>query len=98
MRVAPVDAIGQVRLDEYELLFNARTRLVSSTHVSNALGTVTPAREMVAIARRHGALSLGDGAQAVLFGVKAKASEAARAADGTFANATRVVDPKPSYA
>ncbi|MET0284738.1 MAG: family 2A encapsulin nanocompartment cargo protein cysteine desulfurase [Polyangiales bacterium] len=65
LKVAPVDATGQVRLDEYERLFTPRTRLVSFTHVSNALGTVTPAREMVAIAHRYGARVLVDGAQAV---------------------------------
>jgi cysteine desulfurase/selenocysteine lyase len=42
-----------------------RTRIVSFSHVSNALGTITPAREMVAMAHRHGALVLVDGAQAV---------------------------------
>jgi len=63
--VAPVDDTGQIILEEYEKLINPRTRLVSFTQVSNALGTVTPAREMVAIARRHGARVLVDGAQAV---------------------------------
>ncbi|HEX5657937.1 MAG TPA: family 2A encapsulin nanocompartment cargo protein cysteine desulfurase, partial [Polyangiales bacterium] len=65
VKVAPVDETGQVRLDEYERLFTGRTRLVSFTHVSNALGTVTPAREMVAIAHRYGARVVVDGAQAV---------------------------------
>ncbi len=65
LKVAPVDETGQVRLDEYERLFTARTRLASITHVSNALGTVTPVREMVAIAHRYGARVLVDGAQAV---------------------------------
>jgi cysteine desulfurase / selenocysteine lyase len=65
VKVAPVDETGQVRLDEYERLFTPRTRLVSFTHVSNALGTVTPAREMTAIAHRYGAKVLVDGAQAV---------------------------------
>ena len=65
IRVAPIDDDGQVLLDEYEKLLNPRTRLVSLAHVSNALGTVTPAAEMVAIAHRHGARVLVDGAQAV---------------------------------
>jgi cysteine desulfurase / selenocysteine lyase len=65
LRVAPIDDTGQILLDEYERLFTPRTRLVSLAHVSNALGTVTPVREMVAIAHRHGALALVDGAQAV---------------------------------
>ena len=65
LRVAPVDDRGDIILEAYEKLLGPRTRLVSLTQVSNALGTVTPAREMVAIARRHGATVLGDGAQAV---------------------------------
>jgi len=65
IRVAPIDDDGQVLLDEYEKLLNPRTRLVSLAHVSNALGTVTPAAEMVAMAHRHGARVLVDGAQAV---------------------------------
>jgi cysteine desulfurase/selenocysteine lyase len=63
--VAPVDSTGQVILEEYEKLFSRRTRLAAVTQVSNALGTITPAREMVEIAHRHGALALVDGAQAV---------------------------------
>lgn len=65
IRVAPVDDLGQVRLDEYQKLFNSRTRFVSFTHVSNALGTVTPAKEMIEIARRHNVKVLLDGAQSV---------------------------------
>jgi cysteine desulfurase / selenocysteine lyase len=65
LRVAPVDDTGQILLEEYERLFSPRTRLVSLTHVSNALGTITPVREMIAIAHRHGARVLVDGAQAV---------------------------------
>ena len=66
LRVAPVDDRGQVILEEYEKLLGPRTRLVSLTQVSNALGTVTPAKDMVAMAHRHGAHVLVDGAQAVL--------------------------------
>ncbi|XXR75737.1 family 2A encapsulin nanocompartment cargo protein cysteine desulfurase [Sorangium sp. So ce394] len=65
LRVAPVDDRGQVILEEYEKLLGPRTRIVSLTQVSNALGTITPAREMVAMAHRHGARVLVDGAQAV---------------------------------
>ena len=65
LRVAPVDDRGQVILEEYEKLINPRTRLVAFSQVSNALGTVVPAREMVEIAHRHGARVLIDGAQAV---------------------------------
>jgi cysteine desulfurase/selenocysteine lyase len=65
LRVAPIDDHGQVLLHEYERLFNARTKLVAFTQVSNALGTITPAQEMTAIAHRYGARVLVDGAQAV---------------------------------
>ncbi|HTU64104.1 MAG TPA: family 2A encapsulin nanocompartment cargo protein cysteine desulfurase, partial [Polyangiales bacterium] len=65
LRVAPIDDSGQVILEEYEKLFNPRTRLASFTHVSNALGTIAPVREMVEIAHRYGALTLVDGAQSV---------------------------------
>jgi cysteine desulfurase/selenocysteine lyase len=65
LRVVPVDASGQVMLDEYEKLLGPSTRLVAFSHVSNALGTVTPAHEMVEMAHRYGARVLVDGAQAV---------------------------------
>jgi cysteine desulfurase/selenocysteine lyase len=65
LRVAPVDDRGQVILEEYEKLLGPRTRIVSFTQVSNALGTITPAAEMIEMAHRHGALALLDGAQAV---------------------------------
>lgn len=63
--VAPVDNDGQVILAEYQKLLSAKTKLVSFTQVSNALGTVTPAREMIDIAHRVGAKVLLDGAQSV---------------------------------
>ena len=63
--VAPVDHSGQVMLDEYERLLSDRTRIVAFSHVSNALGTITPAREMTELAHRYGARVLIDGAQAV---------------------------------
>ena len=63
--VAPVDDSGQVMLDEYERLLSDRTRIVAFSHVSNALGTVLPAREMTELAHRYGARVLIDGAQAV---------------------------------
>jgi cysteine desulfurase/selenocysteine lyase len=65
LRVAPVDDRGQLLVDEYEKLLGPRTRLVALTQVSNALGTITPAAELVALAHRHGAKVLVDGAQAV---------------------------------
>jgi cysteine desulfurase / selenocysteine lyase len=65
LRVIPVDDDGQVLLSDYQKLLNPRTKLVSFTQVSNALGTVTPAQEMIAMARRVGAKVLLDGAQSV---------------------------------
>jgi cysteine desulfurase / selenocysteine lyase len=65
LRVAPVDNDGQILLDEYEKLLNPNTRLVSFTQVANALGTVTPAHQMIQMAHRYGARVLLDGAQAV---------------------------------
>jgi cysteine desulfurase/selenocysteine lyase len=65
LRVAPVDDSGQVLLDEYQKLLGPKTRLVSLAQVSNALGTVTPAQQMIEMAHRYGAKVLLDGAQAV---------------------------------
>jgi cysteine desulfurase/selenocysteine lyase len=65
LRVAPVDNSGQVLFDEYEKLLGPKTRLVSIAHVSNALGTIVPVKEMTEAAHRHGARVLVDGAQAV---------------------------------
>jgi cysteine desulfurase/selenocysteine lyase len=65
LKVAPVDDRGQIKLEEYEKLLGPKTRLVALPQVSNALGTITPTKEMVAIAHRHGARVLVDGAQAV---------------------------------
>ncbi|PPE73389.1 cysteine desulfurase [Solimonas fluminis] len=65
LRVIPVDDSGQVRLDEYQKLLSDRTRIVSVTQVSNALGTIVPVREIVEMGHRAGAKVLIDGAQAV---------------------------------
>ena len=65
LRVAPIDDRGQIILEEYEKLFSPRTRLAAFAQVSNALGTITPVAEMIAIAHRYGARVLVDGAQAV---------------------------------
>jgi cysteine desulfurase / selenocysteine lyase len=65
LRVIPVDDDGQVLLDEYAKLLGPRTKLVSFTQVSNALGTVTPAKQIVAMAHSAGAKVLVDGAQSV---------------------------------
>lgn len=63
LRVIPMTDSGVLMLDEYEKLFNDRTRIVSLAHVSNVLGTVNPIKEMVRIAHAHGVPVLVDGAQ-----------------------------------
>jgi len=65
LRVIPVDDSGQVLLDEYAKLLNDRTKIVSVTQVSNALGTVVPVKQIVDMAHRAGAIALVDGAQSV---------------------------------
>jgi cysteine desulfurase/selenocysteine lyase len=64
IRVAPVNDRGELMLEEYVRLLNARTKLVCVTHVSNALGTVNPLREIIAAAHGKGIPVLVDGAQA----------------------------------
>ena len=66
LKVVPTDERGDFPLDAYEALLGPRTKLVALTHVSNALGTVTPADEIVRIAHDRGALVLLDGAQGIV--------------------------------
>lgn len=63
LRVIPITDEGELVLEEYERLFNERTRLVSITQVSNVLGTVNPVKEMIRTAHAHGVPVLVDGAQ-----------------------------------
>lgn len=63
--VVPMDDDGVLDLEGYESLLGPRTRLVSLIHVSNALGTINPVRDMVASARARGITTLVDGAQSV---------------------------------
>lgn len=65
IRVIPVDDEGNLLLDEYVKLLNSRTKLVSFTHVSNALGTITPAKTIINLAHQAGAKVLLDGAQSI---------------------------------
>lgn len=65
IRVIPMSDDGRLLPDEYERLFNERTRLVCVAHVSNVLGTVNPVRQMIATAHAHGVPVLVDGAQSV---------------------------------
>ncbi|MBQ5981011.1 MAG: cysteine desulfurase [Prevotella sp.] len=63
IRVIPMNDNGELLLDEYEQLFNEKTRMVSVAHVSNVLGTVNPVKEMIRTAHAHGVPVLIDGAQ-----------------------------------
>ncbi|MEE9475225.1 MAG: family 2A encapsulin nanocompartment cargo protein cysteine desulfurase, partial [Roseateles sp.] len=65
LRVIPVDDTGQIILSEATKLIGPKTKLLAVTQVSNALGTVVPVQELVAIAQRHGVTTLVDGAQSV---------------------------------
>ena len=64
LRVAPIDDRGELQLDAFERLLGPRTRIAAITHMSNALGTITPAREIVALARRQNVPVLLDASQA----------------------------------
>lgn len=66
LKVAPIDQSGTLLLDEFEKLLSNRTRLVAVAHVSNALGTVNPVKEIIAAAHAANAPVLLDGAQATL--------------------------------
>jgi cysteine desulfurase / selenocysteine lyase len=65
LRVAPINDAGELMLVEFERLLGMRTKIVAVPHVSNALGTVNPLRQMVELAHRHNAVVVVDGAQAV---------------------------------
>jgi cysteine desulfurase/selenocysteine lyase len=62
--VAPMDETGTLMFDEFERRLSQRTKLVAATHISNALGTVNPVREIAVAAQKVGAVTLIDGAQA----------------------------------
>jgi cysteine desulfurase/selenocysteine lyase len=64
IRVVPVNDKGELEVDEYEKLFNERTKFVGLIHVSNALGTINPIKRMIDFAHQHGVPVLIDGAQA----------------------------------
>ncbi len=65
LRVAPVDEDGNLTLEAYEKLLNPKTKLVAMTHISNALGSIVPIKEVIRLAHDHGAKVLVDGCQAV---------------------------------
>jgi cysteine desulfurase/selenocysteine lyase len=65
LRVIPMNDAGELLLDEYNALLNERTKLVAVGHISNALGTINPVKEMIATAHKQGIPVLIDGAQGV---------------------------------
>ncbi len=65
LRVVPINEAGEVLVSDFERLLTSKTRIAALTHVSNALGTVNPVREMVRLAHAQGVPVLLDGAQAV---------------------------------
>jgi cysteine desulfurase/selenocysteine lyase len=65
IRVAPVNDAGELLIDAYKNLFNERTKLVGVIHVSNALGSINPIKEMTAFAHANAVPVMVDGAQAV---------------------------------
>ena len=64
IRVVPVNEDGELLIDEYKKLFNKHTKFVGVIHVSNALGTINPVKEMISFAHEHQVPVLVDGAQA----------------------------------
>jgi cysteine desulfurase/selenocysteine lyase len=64
IRVVPINDAGELMLEEYEALFNERTKFVGVVHISNALGTINPVKQMIAFAHARGVPVLVDGAQA----------------------------------
>lgn len=64
LRVAAINDAGELDMESYGQQLGPHTRLVAITHVSNALGTINPVREMIDLAHAHGAVVLVDGAQA----------------------------------
>jgi cysteine desulfurase/selenocysteine lyase len=65
LKVIPMNDRGELIQEEYEKLLSAKTRLVSVNHISNALGTINPIKDMIAKAHKVGALFLVDGAQSM---------------------------------
>lgn len=64
LKVIPIDSLGDLDLEAYKILISSKTKIVAINHISNALGTINPVREIVKIAHDSGAVVLLDGAQA----------------------------------
>ncbi len=68
LRVVPIHDSGELDIEAFEGMLGSRTRIVAFAHISNALGTINPVAEMIAMARERGAVTVLDGAQAVAHG------------------------------
>ena len=66
LKWAPISDEGELQLDKFEQLFNQHTKMVAITHMSNALGTITPIKEIIRIAHAHNVPVLVDGSQAAV--------------------------------
>ncbi|ARV12061.1 cysteine sulfinate desulfinase [Gilvibacter sp. SZ-19] len=64
LKVIPMNEEGALQMQQYKSLLNSKTKLVFVNHISNALGTINPVKEIIALAHQHGAAVLIDGAQA----------------------------------
>ncbi len=65
IKVVPINDNGELDIDAFESLFTSKTKLVSIIHVSNAIGTINPAKEIISIAHSHGVPVLLDAAQSI---------------------------------
>lgn len=63
LKWSPIDSQGNFLLDEFKKLFTSKTKLVTITHMSNAIGTITPIKQIIKIAHEHGVKVLVDGSQ-----------------------------------
>ncbi len=66
LKVIPINDDGELLMDEYEKLLNGKTKLVSIVHVSNALGTINPVKQIIELAHKKGAVVFVDGAQSTV--------------------------------
>lgn len=65
LKVIPINNNGELKLDDYERVLGSKTRIVAVAHISNALGTINPVKQIIEMAHNHNAVVLVDGAQSV---------------------------------
>lgn len=65
LKVAPINKKGELEMDAFKALLNAKTKIVSITHISNTLGTINPVKEIIRLSHEVGALTIIDGAQSI---------------------------------